>query len=271
VARHLSYLDRGGELDIETDDGQQLSGKSVEQRLLEDWNLDLEQCRRRADLQPRPGRSQPKLVHKVLFSMPPGTPPQKVLEAVKGFAREEFALKHRYAMVLHTDEPHPHVHMVVKAVSEDGVRLNIRKATLRHWRAQFARHLRALGIAANATDRAVRGQIKTHRTDRIYRPECRGASTRTRGRVQAIALELTQGQLQLEPGKHKLQQTRGQVESGWRAVGELLLTQGERGLAADVMRFVGRMPPPWTDKEQVARELIAHVREQQRASEPLVR
>ena len=36
--------------------------------------------------------------------------------------------KHRYAMVLHTDEPHPHVHMVVKAVSEEGVRLNIQKA-----------------------------------------------------------------------------------------------------------------------------------------------
>ena len=29
-------------------------------------------------------------------------------------------------MVLHTDEPHPHVHMVVKAVSEQGVRMNIR-------------------------------------------------------------------------------------------------------------------------------------------------
>ena len=58
-----------------------------------------------------------------MFSMPPGTPPDKVLAAVKNFAREEFGLKHRYAMVLHTDEPHPHVHMVVKAMSERGVRL----------------------------------------------------------------------------------------------------------------------------------------------------
>jgi hypothetical protein len=46
-----------------------------------------------------------------MFSMPAGTPPGKVLAAVKNFAREEFALKHPYAMVLHTDEPHPHVHM----------------------------------------------------------------------------------------------------------------------------------------------------------------
>jgi hypothetical protein len=78
-----------------------------------------------------------------MFSMPAGTPPDKVLAAVKSFAREEFGLKHRYAMVLHTDEPHPHVHMVVKAMSEQGVRLNIRKSTLREWRREFARHLRA--------------------------------------------------------------------------------------------------------------------------------
>ncbi len=53
-----------------------------------------------------------------MFSMPAGTPPQKMLEAVKNFAREEFALTHRYAMVLHTDEPNPHVHVVVRAVSD---------------------------------------------------------------------------------------------------------------------------------------------------------
>jgi hypothetical protein len=29
-------------------------------------------------------------VHKLMFSMPPGTPPQKVLEAVRNLCREEF-------------------------------------------------------------------------------------------------------------------------------------------------------------------------------------
>ena len=70
---------------------------------------------------------------------------QGLLGAARTFARETFGAKHRYAMVLHTDEPHPHVHMVVKAVSEEGMRLNIRKATLREWRREFARHLRAPG------------------------------------------------------------------------------------------------------------------------------
>src|SRR5207248_7596546 len=134
------------------------------------------------------------LVHKLMFSMPAGTPPDKVLEAVKNFAREEFGLKHRYAMVLHTDEPHPHVHMVVKAVSEQGVRLNIRKATLREWRREFARQLRALGIAANATQRYVRGETGPRKSDGIYRASIRGQSTHMRERAEAGARELAKGE-----------------------------------------------------------------------------
>src|SRR5580700_4382690 len=168
ISRHLGYLNRGGEVEIETDDGQRLSGKEVEKELLEDWDMDLEEHRRKSDLESRANRPPPKLVHKILFSMPAGTSPDKVLAAVKNFAREEFGLKHRYAMVLHTDEPHPHVHVVVKAISEQGVRLHIRKATLRLWRREFARHLRALGIAANATERSVRGESRSPKRDGIY-------------------------------------------------------------------------------------------------------
>jgi len=170
VRRHIDYLRlrEEGELEIETDAGHLLTGKTAAGDLTEEWDLNLEELRPRADLGPRLGRSA-KLVHKVVFSMPAGTPPKKVLEAVRNFAREEFALKHRYAMVLHTDEPHPHVHMVIKAVSEQGERLHIRKATLREWRREFARHLRALGVAANATERAVRGNSRTPKLDGIYR------------------------------------------------------------------------------------------------------
>src|SRR5438132_8926791 len=198
IVRHLGYLDRGGEVDIETDDGQHLSGKGVEKQLLEDWDLDLEEHRRKADLESRSSRPPPKLVHKLMFSMPAGTPPDKVLAAVKNLAREEFGLKHRYAMVLHTDEPHPHVHVVVKAISEQGVRLHIRKATLRQWRREFARHLRALGVAANATERSVRGQSGSPKRDGIYRAEHRGESRHMRARTEAVAAELLKGHLLAE-------------------------------------------------------------------------
>ena len=74
-------------MDIETDDGQHLSGKGVEKELLEDWDLDLEERRRKADLESWSSRPSPKLVHTLMFSMPAGTPPDKVLAAVKNFAR----------------------------------------------------------------------------------------------------------------------------------------------------------------------------------------
>ena len=53
--------------------------------------------------------------------MPRATDPEKVRRAVKSFANEAFALKHRYAMTLHTDQGHPHVHLVVKVMSEQGI------------------------------------------------------------------------------------------------------------------------------------------------------
>lgn len=123
VNAHFSYISRQGDLEIETDEGERLHGRGAGKQLIEDWDLDMEEDRKRSHLFAIDRRKAPKLVHRVIFSMPAGTPPEKVLAAVKEFAREEFAGKHRYAMVLHTDEPHPHVHLVIKAVSEQGVRL----------------------------------------------------------------------------------------------------------------------------------------------------
>jgi hypothetical protein len=260
VGRHLAYLNREGEVEIETDDGQLLSGKEVEQELLEDWDLELEEYRRKAALEARSSRPPPKLVHKLMFSMPAGTPSDKVLAAVKNFAREEFGLKHRYAMVLHTDEPHPHVHVVVKAMSEEGVRLHIRKATLREWRREFARHLRVLGIAANATDRGVRGESRSPTRDGIYRAEHRGESRRTRARAEAVAAELLKENLRVESRKARLLETRIEVERGWWGVSDILVAEGRPELAAQVRQFSAEMPPPWTDREWIAYALRRHTR-----------
>jgi Relaxase/Mobilisation nuclease domain len=262
IRRHLDYLRfrDNGELEIETDDGRQLSGEGVASELLEDWDLDLEEHRRRADLEARSGRSA-KLVHKLMFSMPAGTPPGKVLVAVKNFAREEFALKHRYAMVLHTDEPHPHVHMVVKAVSEQGVRLHIRKATLRDWRKEFAQHLRALGVPANATERAVRGESRPPKLDGIYRAEQRGESYRTRERTESVARELLKGVLRAEIGKARLLATRKDVERGWWAASDILLAVGRTELWRQVRQFAAEMPPPLTERESIADALRQSGRE----------
>jgi len=156
-------------------------------------------------------------------------------------------------------------------VSEQGVRLNIRKATLREWRREFARHLRNKGIAANATERAVRGQSRTRKTDGIYRATLRGDSTHIRNRVEAVARELFKGNRQVEPGKARLLNTRKDVERGWRAVSEILDRQGQPALAGQVRQFTDRMPPPITEREQLAAQVLDRTRDRHIRHEPISR
>lgn len=253
VRRHLDYLSRRGQLELETDDGERVSGKEAQRALLEQWDLDVDEKTRSSDAWG--DRKAPRLVHKLMFSMPAGTSPDKVLAAVRNFATEEFALQYRYAMVLHTDEPHPHVHMIVKAVSEQGERLNIRKETLRRWRAEFASQLRSLGVPANATERAVRGEERTSKLDGIYRSMRRGESSHMRQRVEAAAKELALSHSSVEAGRAGLSETRIEVKKGWEGAGELLERQGEVALAQRVREFAGAMHLPRTDRERLTDQL----------------
>lgn len=258
VGKHLDYIGRNGRLPLEMDDGEDVEGQRGK-AVLEEWNLDIDDLRRQTNLAAADGRKPPKLVHKLMFSMPAGTPPDKMLAAVRNFAREEFWGQHRYAFTLHTDEDHPHVHLVMKAVSEQGVRLNIKKAMLRHWRSEFARNLRLLGVPANATERAVRGQNHKAKKDGIYRASLRGDSTYLRAQAEAVASKLLKGDIRVDPGKRTLVKTREQVLRGWSRLARALEHRGEHGLAGDVRELVAGMPPPRTDREQVAEELTHRV------------
>jgi hypothetical protein len=269
AGKHLDYIGRYGKLELETDEGERLQGRRGKE-LLDDWDLDIDEARRQSRLTATKNRRPPKIVHKLVFSMPPGTPPDKVLGAVRNLAREEFYGQHRYAFVLHTDELQPHVHLVLKAVSEQGVRLNIQKATLRHWRSEFARNLRLLGVEANATERAVRGETRKAKKDGIYRASLRGDSTYVRTQAEAVAAELLRGNTRIERGKRTLVETRRQVEKGWHSVANLLAKDGHHDLAGEVRRFVDRMPPARTEREFVADELRQRLRDP-RVQDSLVR
>ena len=265
---HVRYIDRHGQLDIETDQGDRLKGEDSGNQLLADWELDAAVAEARSPYRGSPGRKPSKIVHNVVLSMPHGTPSQKLWAASRDFAREEFALKHRYAMVLHTDQHHPHVHLVIKAMSEEGRRLNIRKATLREWRREFARHLRAHGVAANATERAVRGETRKSLRAGIYRAGQRRESTHLQQRLQRLVTQLRRGGLEPEQGKVKLLETREQVLRGWHAIAEKSLMDGDGRLAEQVCKFIGGMSPVATDNERIARGLQrAAARKDQRKRE----
>lgn len=283
---HLDYIDRHGKLVLETDDGRELAGKGAGAELVADWNLDLSKGQfRTPSVEGRDRR--PKIVHNIVLSMPGRTPPEAVLAAARKFAREQFALQYRYAMVLHTDQGHPHVHLVVKAEheTEPGRRLHIRKATLRQWREDFAACLREQGVAANATPGWQRGRIPTTKKDPIHQrlrdlSKYRGLpaeaqvahpppkeSTFMRRKVESVAQAIQQGVFTPGQGKEKLVQTRRAVVSDWLSVAERLRSQGEGDLARDVEAFVTAMPAVRTEQELIAAGLLSQLRAQRQRGE----
>lgn len=118
---------------------------------------------------------------KAYFSCPKGSDPEAVKATVRELAKETFGSEgFSYVFGMHNksedmpNEPdHPHVHVLIKAVSDSGKRLNLRKEDLRYLRERFAVLAKQHGIDLNATSRAQRGQIKrvSLKKDFIRKPE----------------------------------------------------------------------------------------------------
>ncbi|MGH8251701.1 MAG: relaxase/mobilization nuclease domain-containing protein [Steroidobacteraceae bacterium] len=247
---HFQYISRQGELEVETDDGERLQGKDVAAKLVEDWDLDIDVALNRWRAMDRGGRRQAKLVHNIILSMSSGTSPERLLAASRDFAREEFALKHRYAMVLHTDQAHPHVHLVASAYNREATRPNIRKADLRRWREQFARHMRQHGIEANATPAQIRGRLSDFQKDGIFRAARRGESRveseRERRAIAAVKVDMSKLSMSLG----RIFQTVETVHHDWSMTSSSLEAQGLRGLAAEVERFRQSLRIPKTREDR---------------------
>ena len=247
---HFQYISRQGELEVETDDGERLVGKDVAAKLVEDWDLEIDAGLNRWRAMERGGRRQTKLVHNIILSMPSGTSPERLLGASRDFAREEFALMHRYAMVLHTDQAHPHVHLVVSAYNLEGTRLNIRKADLRRWREQFARHLRQHGIEANATPSQIRGRLSDFQKDGIFRAAQRGESRFEWERERRATKATRLGRPERSASLGRIFETAETIRQDWLSASSTLENQAFRGLAAEVEQFRQSLRVPLTREEQ---------------------
>jgi hypothetical protein len=265
VAAHFSYISQHGELEIETDRGERVT-EDAQKALLKGWHLDLSAGQYRGPSGTKAFARPVKLVHNIVLSMPSPTPPDKVLAAARVFAREKFGAKHRYAMVLHTHQQHPHVHLVVKAEREDGKgRLHINKAMLREWRQDFAHEMRRQGIAANATPRSVRGETKRALEDVFYRTQARGQSYVLRERLDDIVHGLSESNPVADPARAKLLETRKAIIQGWNAVADRLEAQGEIVLGGDVRYYATHLPPVLTDRERLTEQFMRHVRAERSA------
>lgn len=147
IAAHMHYISKHGRLPMEDDRGDTVQGREELHWLLDEWRWGGSPI---ADLTER------REAYNLMLSMPRGTDPSIVQRAAREFAQVELA-DHKYVMVLHDHQAHPHVHISVRAESNRGQRLNPRKADLQRWRETFAEKLRGWGVEAEATRATTRG------------------------------------------------------------------------------------------------------------------
>lgn len=255
---HLEYISRNGELALEGPDGWPISGRREVRELSEDWSsIALADSRRRAN--------SPFSVSLVL-SMPKGTDPFALRDAARAFAQAAFGARFDYVFALHTDEPHPHVHVAVQARGSSGERLNPKKADLEAWRQLFARELRERGVEAEATPRRARGVTRKAERGPIRRIRERAEQGRGAvGSVQRSALrEAAQtvfgGEAEAKPWERRLMARQQRTRALYLAQARLLQAAADaddRRLGREVEAFVRAMPAPDTQRLALARALRA--------------
>ncbi len=140
-----SYVNRDGELPMETDEGHVLTSMDEVKENMEEWGHDFGERKNSRDT-----------MHMVL-STPKDSDRIATHRAIRAFAGEMFASNHSYMFAIHNDTEHPHGHLIVKMRGHDGSKLDPRKQDLNRWREVFAEKGQEQGIEVDASPRLARG------------------------------------------------------------------------------------------------------------------
>ena len=227
IAAHFRYISKNGRLDIETEQGDTVRGKSAVHELGDDWRyggslIGDEGYRREA--------------FNIMVSMPRGTDPLIVQRAAREFAQTELA-DHKYVMVLHDHQANPHVHISVRAESMSGRRLNPRKADLQRWRQTFAEKLRGYGVEAEATRQATRGRNMSH-------PDLWQLKANEAGRLRKIRPSSNSGDT--------ARTSRAEALKGWLHIGRALAGSRDARdvkLAGSIALFIQEATSSWNPQK----------------------
>ena len=149
---HIDYISRNGSVDMESENGEIISGGLSQEEIQNRWGDD--------DLVRGEGTSKFKQNDHIVFSMPEGTYKTAFSVATREAVYRLFGDNYQFFMAEHDDTDKPHIHVCVKAIGFDGKRLPTHKADLQEWREVYAQTLREYGIKAEATRRAVRGNLE---------------------------------------------------------------------------------------------------------------
>jgi hypothetical protein len=217
IAAHFRYISKNGRLEIEDDQGNVSRGRDALRELADDWRYGGSLI---------PEASPRREAFNIILSMPRGVDPLIVQRAAREFAQTELD-DHKYVMVLHDHQAHPHVHLSARAQSKSGRRLNPRKADLHRWRETFAEKLRGWGIDAEATRQPTRGVARHYES--IWR-----VKANAEGRLRTPRAKERQG--------HAVQRSRSESLVAWRQIAIALGRSNEprdRALAASVAKYFG--------------------------------
>ncbi len=263
VAAHLNYIGRDTN-ELENEKGQVFTEKEEMEEVAEDWMTDIKSYKTH--------KRQRDVMH-LMLSMPEGTNPQAVKNAARTFASEEFGHNHEYVFALHTDTPHPHVHLAVKMQGFDASRINPKKADLQEWREGFARELRGLGVSAVATPRKARGKTKKAVNSVIYHIN-KGDKTHKPRIAKITALQTRETTLELitegkgqppqeKPWIKKIKQAQFEVREAYKKTIDLLLHTGgkeDQQQAKDLSVFLSNMPQQLiTQNEEMRLKIYADI------------
>lgn len=254
LRRHIDYISRDGEVALRTRDGETLERLDDMYERAEDWVRD------RYESRPEPHR----FAINAVLSMPPGTPREAVFAAGEGFARRYFATD--WLCARHDDEPHPHLHLSLRAQNDDGRKLEFGPPDLHDMRGRFAEALRDHGVEAAASPRWARGVVERPLRPGVYRLEedylaGRAAEPRYVQDDIAEAREIARGRMTPpRPWEAQIKSTQQQVRDRYLQIADGLDRLGGRDdclLAAQVRQFVTDMPEPLTRRERLVEDVRA--------------
>lgn len=215
IQNNLDYISRNGDLALEDQDGNLFHGKSEVNQLIENYRfLGIEK------------ESKCREALNVVLSMPPGTDPVALKDAVREFAKETFP-NNRWVMVQHLDTSHPHCHLNVLMKNQYGQRLNPRKQDLWHWRIKFAEKLREQGVQCTASKRQHRGKFQKSENGVLRQMKDRQAESNVyRQKTQALLDALQKNEYPSNPYLQLQLKTQGFMINEYRYIAQELYRLG---------------------------------------------
>ena len=256
VAAHLDYISRNGQIDLENGHGDILSGKSATAALYADWVQAHDEDRANGLATDRT-----RITTSLVLSMPDDTNPDAMKDAVRALAAQEFGGRHDYVMALHTDTKHPHVHLTLRTVGHDGIKLNLRKGDLQHLRDVFASKLRQRGIEAESTPRSARGVTRKSERTPVYKIRQRGEAVAVdKAKRREVQRDLSDhgGKLPDQLWDGAIVERRNRVMRTYSMAAAMLARSPDpedRDLARATERFLAGLTDVATERSSLARDL----------------